>query len=124
MFKIVDVEKSENDKVLLSVETDDASLFALVALFESLVEFSGSFRHKFHIAEQIKEKESTHEERMEAARADRRELLDLYESMDGSKKEKIHALLKIQREKVGNWFTLDGVISMLKLAREEIIKTA
>ena len=124
MFKIVDVEKIADGQVLLNVETDDASLFAPVALFESLVEFSGSFRHKFHIAEQIKEKESTHEQRMENARADRAAILTRYEAMSGRPGQKVHALLVIFKEEGRTWLTLDGMISTLRLAREERKKSA
>ncbi len=120
MFKIVDCEPLEDGQTRFVVDTDDPSLFTSLSFLDSLVEFTGSFRYKASIAVKIKKSEMTRDLREVAAAADRAMILDLFESTAGSTpRERWNVVLKQLQNAGRTWMRLDGVIAILKIARQE-----
>ena len=120
MFKIVDCEPLDDGQTRFVIDTDDSSLFTSLAFLDSLVEFTGSFRHKASIAIKIKKSELTRDVREVAAAADRAMILDLFESTAGSStRERWNVVLQQLQAAGRSWMRLDGVISILKIARSE-----
>lgn len=120
MFKIVDCEPLEDGQTRFVVDTDDSSLFTSLAFLDSLVEFTGSFRHKSQIAVRIKNREATKDVREIAAAADRAEILSLFEKTAGaSTRDRWNTVLQHLQAAGCSWMRLDGVISILKIARSE-----
>ena len=120
LFKIVDCEPLDDGQTRFVIDTDDSSLFTSLAFLDSLVEFTGSFRHKASIAIKIKKSELTRDVREVAAAADRAMILDLFESTAGSStRERWNVVLQQLQAAGRSWMRLDGVISILKIARSE-----
>ena len=118
MLKIVDCERLQDDRFKVLVETDDSSLFALLTIFESLVEFTGFFRYQTKIALRISDNRQNVERMYELARADREKMLALYESLEGDTKEKQHKIWA-EWKKGREWINLQDVQAMLTIARKE-----
>jgi len=120
VFKIVDCESLDDGQTRFVVDTDDSSLFTSLAFLDSLVEFTGSFRHKASIAIKIKKSELTRDVREVAAAADRAMILNLFETTTGdSPRERMNIVLRQLQDAGRSWMRLDGVISILKIARSE-----
>jgi hypothetical protein len=120
LFKIIDCDRLPDNQFRLVVETDDASLFTSLSFLDSLVEFTGSFRHQSKIALRIKDSELTKDVRLLAAREDRAMILNLFEETAGaSPRERWNIVLQLLQDAGRTWMRLDGVISILKIARAE-----
>ena len=120
MFKIVDCEPLPDNQFRLVIDTDDASLFTSLSFLDALVEFTGSFRYQASIALKIKNSELTKDVRAVAAAADRAMILNLYESTAGENpRERMNIVLDELKAAGRSWMRLDGVMSILKIARSE-----
>lgn len=120
MFKIIDCDRLPEDRFRLVVETDDSSLLTSLSFLDSLIEFTGSFRYQSRIALKIKDRESTRDVREIAAVADRAMILDLFESTEGiTPRARGNVVLRQLQDAGRDWMRLDGVISILKIARSE-----
>jgi hypothetical protein len=120
MFKIIDCERLPDDLFRLVVETDDSSLFTSLSFLDSLIEFTGSFRYQSKIALRIKDSRMTEDVRLIAAREDRAMILNLFEeTLGASTRERWNIVLQQLQAAGRTWMRLDGVISILKIARAE-----
>ena len=136
MFKIIDSERLQDGQTRFVVETDDSSLFTSLSFLDSLVEFTGSFCHQSKIALRIKDSELTKDVRLLAAREDRRcrprracrsaglrpraMILNLFEeTLGASTRERWNTVLQLLQDAGRSWMRLDGLISILKIARSE-----
>lgn len=119
MLKVIDCERLQDDRFRLLVETEDASLLALLSVFESLVEFTGMFRYRSACALRIKDRKPERDILYQEAQDERKIILQKYESMEGTKKEKYHVILDYLKGMGKDWALIDDVIVMLKIARVE-----
>ena len=120
MFKIIDSERLQDGQTRFVVETDDSSLFTSLSFLDSLVEFTGSFCHQSKIALRIKDSELTKDVRLLAAREDRAMILNLFEeTLGASTRERWNTVLQLLQDAGRSWMRLDGLISILKIARSE-----
>ncbi|MBE3144813.1 MAG: hypothetical protein IMZ61_12975 [Planctomycetes bacterium] len=120
MFKIVNCERLQGERFRLVVETDDVSLFSSFSRLNSLLEFGGSLRYQSKIALRINDREATKDVREIAAAADRAMILALFESTPGESPRVCWNIVLRQLVAAGrDWMRLDGVISILKIARAE-----
>lgn len=120
MFKIVDCEPMPDGQARFVVETDDPSLFSSLSFIDSLSELLGSFRYQSQIAVRIKNSKLTEDVRFVAAREDRAMILSLFEETLGSStRERWNIVLQQLQASGRTWMRLDGVISILKIARSE-----
>jgi len=120
LFKIIDCDRLPDNQFRLVVETDDASLFTSLSFLDSLVEFTGSFRYQSKIALKIKDSELTRDVRLLAAQEDRAMILNLYESTEGiNPRVRMNIVLRQLKDAGRSWMRLDGVISILRIARSE-----
>lgn len=120
MFKIIDCERLPDEQFRLVIETDDSSLFTSLSFLDSLVEFTGSFRYQSKIALRIADSKMTEDVRLVAAREDRSMILSLFEeTLGASTRERWNIVLQQLQAAGRTWMRLDGVISILKIARAE-----
>lgn len=120
MFKIIDCDRLPDNQFRLVVETDDSSLFTSLSFLDSLIEFTGSFRYQSKIALKIKDSELTRDVRLLAAQEDRAMILNLYESTEGiNPRVRMNFVLRQLQDAGRSWMRLDGVISILRIARSE-----
>jgi hypothetical protein len=120
LFKIIDCDRLPDNQFRLVVETDDSSLFTSLSFLDSLVEFTGSFRYQSKIALKIKDSELTRDVRLLAAQEDRAMILNLYESTEGiNPRVRMNIVLRQLQDAGRSWMRLDGVISILRIARSE-----
>jgi len=120
MFKIIDCERLPDDQFRMVVETDDSSLLTSLSFLDSLIEFTGSFRNQSKIALRISDSKMTEDVRLVAAREDRAMILNLFEETVGSSTRERWNIVLQQLQAAGrSWMRLNGVISILKIARSE-----
>jgi hypothetical protein len=120
LFKIIDCDRLPDNQFRLVVETDDSSLFTSLSFLDSLIEFTGSFRYQSKIALKIKDSELTRDVRLLAAQEDRAMILNLYESTEGiNPRVRMNFVLRQLQDAGRSWMRLDGVISILRIARSE-----
>jgi len=120
MFKIIECERLPDDQFRMVVETDDSSLLTSLSFLDSLIEFTGSFRNQSKIALRISDSKMTEDVRLVAAREDRAMILNLFEETVGSSTRERWNIVLQQLQAAGrSWMRLNGVISILKIARSE-----
>jgi len=120
MFKIIDCERLPDDQFRMVVETDDSSLLTSLSFLDSLIEFTGSFRNQSKIALRISDSKMTEDVRLVAAREDRAMILNLFEETVGSSTRERWNIVLQQLQAAGrSWMRLNGMISILKIARSE-----
>jgi len=120
VFQIVDFKKiPETDRFRFSVETSDPSLFDLLHQFVEVAEFIGVLTYRVSCARRVSENESKKEMIEEKNRVDRARMLDVYESINGSQKDRWNVILVELKASGKDWMRLDDVIVLLKIARSE-----
>lgn len=114
LFTIVNCERLSGDRVRYVVETSDPSLFDLQSDLRMITEFLSIFRYRTKIALRIKE-----EVLYKKAVNERIEMLQVFESISGSTREKCHVILDELHASGKDWMQLGDVEVLLKIARSE-----
>lgn len=120
MFQIQDYQRvPDSDRYRFYVETSDPSLFDLLNIIKNTAEFLGILTYRIACARRVSESDENKEKIEKENREFRSRMLDIYESVSGSQKEKWHVVLAEVKASGKNWMNQDDVIILLKIARSE-----
>jgi DNA-binding CsgD family transcriptional regulator len=123
MFRNTEVEKLPNGEYRVTFTTDTPSLQRFIKFFRYVANEADYFYHKVSMAIRSAElsKRESDPTRQETLRWEREMILKRYRELDGTPREKFHALRKALFAE-GKPISFDSLHAVLRIAREEGLK--